>query len=335
MVKNIAVLGAGSFGTAIANIVAENGHKVWLWARDQSQVESMNIARENARYLPGYPLHKLIVPTTDLAVSLKEAEVVFVSVPSASFREVAKAAQPYLRSDALLVSTTKGVEHDGFKLMSEVLREELAAQPVGVLSGPNFAEEIMQKQITATVIASKSESLISKVQEILHTSFFRVYSSEDVYGVELAGALKNIYAIASGFAAALEVGNNTMGVLITRSLAEMSRFAHAMGARPLTFLGLAGVGDLMVTCSSSLSRNYQIGYLVGQGKTLKEAEEESGKLAEGVNTVRIVKQKAEEMDVYMPLVTGLYEILFANRSVDEVIYEMMMADQPSDVEFVT
>lgn len=335
MTGKVAILGAGSFGTAIANVVAENGRECWIWARDASQAESMAAGRENARYLPGYPLHERIRPTADLAEVLDGANTVFMSVPSGSFRDVTRLMKPLVGESTRIISTTKGVEHNGFRLMSQILREELTEQPVGVLSGPNFAEEIMQRQITATVIASESQGLIENVQKILHTSYFRVYSSEDVYGVELAGALKNIYAIASGFAAALEVGSNTKGVLITRSLAEMSRFAHAMGARPLTFLGLAGVGDLMVTCTSPLSRNYQIGLLVGQGMTLEEAEAKSGKLAEGVNTVKIVKQKAAEMDVYMPLVNGLYDILFESRSVDEVIYEMMMADQPSDVEFVT
>lgn len=335
MTHKISILGAGMFGTAIANIVAENGRDVWLWARDEEQAKSIETSRENVKYLPGYPVHEKVHATSDLKQSVKDAKVIFVSVPSSSVREVIKSAKPYLNKNAFLVSTTKGVEPDGFRLMSQVLREEIETMPVGVLSGPNLAEEIAQKQITATVIASESHALIKQVQEILHASYFRVYSSDDVYGIELAGALKNIYAISAGFAAALGVGHNTLGVLLTRSLAEMSRFAHAMGAKPLTFLGLAGVGDLMVTCMSPLSRNYQLGFLIGQGLSLQEAETKLGKLAEGVNTVRIVRQKAEEMNVYMPLANGLYDIMFNSRSVEEVIHAMMMADQPSDVEFVT
>ena len=335
MAYKIAVVGAGMFGTAMANIAGENGYSVSLWARDEEQVKSMIETGENAKYLPGYPLHSRIRPSGNLHETLHGARIVFMSVPSSSIREVARMAASSIESGAMVISTTKGVEPDGFYLMSEVLGEELSGVSIGVLSGPNLAEEIMQKQITATVIASKSTDLIETVQKILHTSYFRLYSSDDVYGVELAGALKNVYAIAAGFAAALGVGSNTMGVLVTRSLAEMSRFAHAMGARPMTFMGLAGIGDLLVTCTSPLSRNYQIGYLIGQGLNLDAAQSRLGKLAEGVNTVRILKSKAAEMEVYMPLVNGLYDILFTSRSVDEVIYEMMMAEQPSDVEFVT
>lgn len=332
---SISVLGAGMFGTAIANILAENGRDVWLWARDEKQAQSLETSRENVKYLPGYAIDSKVHITSNLKQAVENAEVIFISVPSSSFRDVTRLAKPYLKKTTFLVSTTKGVESDSFLLMSQVLQDELDGMDIGVLSGPNLAEEIAQKQITATVIASESKALVAQVQEILHASYFRVYSSEDVYGVELAGALKNIYAISAGFAAALGVGHNTLGVLLTRSLAEMSRFAHAMGANPLTFLGLAGVGDLMVTCTSPLSRNYQMGFQIGQGLSLKEAQIKLGKLAEGVNTVRIVKHKAEEMDVYMPLVKGLYEMLFNDRPVEEIIHQMMMADQPSDVEFVT
>ncbi|MDH5737633.1 MAG: NAD(P)H-dependent glycerol-3-phosphate dehydrogenase, partial [Gammaproteobacteria bacterium] len=209
--KKIAILGAGMFGTAIANIVAENGRSVWLWGRDSEQVTLMARERENTRYLPGYTLHDRVTPTADLKTALSDADSVFVSVPSASFREVARSIRGLLRSDAMLISTTKGVEHQGFCLMSQVLEDEIGGHPMGVLSGPNLADEIARKQITATVVASRTPELIARVQTLLHTAYFRVYSSDDVYGVELAGALKNIYAIASGFASALGVGGNTMG----------------------------------------------------------------------------------------------------------------------------
>jgi glycerol-3-phosphate dehydrogenase (NAD(P)+) len=334
MTKKIAILGAGMFGTAIANILAENEHDVRLWSRDEDQARSLRDDRENKRSLPGYPVHEGINPTSDIGQALAEADACFVAVPSQAFREIAALARPHLPKSAVVVSTTKGIEADGFHLMSQVLHQELRDNLIGVLSGPNLAEEIAQKQITATVIASEQEEVCKLVQEILHTSYFRVYSSTDTYGVELAGALKNIYAIASGFAAALGVGQNTQGMLLTRSLAEMSRIAHSMGANPLTFLGLAGVGDLMVTCGSPLSRNYQIGYFLGQGMTLNQAVEKLGRLAEGINTVRTVKHKSDEIHVYMPIVNGLYSILFEAIPVDKVIQEIMMGEQPSDVEFV-
>lgn len=335
MMRRIGILGAGMFGTAIANILAENGHDVRLWSRDEEQAASIRALRENRRSLPGYPVHAAIQPTSALEFTLQDADVCFVAVPSKAFRQVVKVAKPWLSAATSVISTTKGIEAPGFHLMSTVLRQELPDNPIGALSGPNLAEEIVQKQITATVIASEDPGVCAIVQEILQASYFRVYSSADTYGVELAGALKNIYAIAAGFAAAMGVGQNTQGMLLTRSLAEMSRFAHVMGAKPITFLGLAGVGDLMVTCGSPLSRNYRIGYFVGEGMTLEAAVEKLGRLAEGINTVRTVKRKADELGIYMPICSGLYAILFEDKAVDQVISEIMMSEQPSDVEFVT
>ncbi len=334
MERTISVLGAGMFGTAIANILAENGQKIWLWSRDASHADAIKTTRENSKSLPGYRINDGVVPTSDLEECLVSCDVVFFCVPSGAFREVVKLARPYIDTSTIVVSTTKGIEADGFYLMSAILEQELPDNPIGVLSGPNLAEEIVQKQITATVIASENQNVCSVVQEILHTVYFRVYASEDTYGVELAGALKNIYAIAAGFASALGVGQNTQGMLLTRSLAEMSRFAQVMGAKPLTFLGLAGVGDLMVTCGSPLSRNFQLGLLVGKGLSLDEATTKLGRLAEGVNTVRTVKRKSDEMDIYMPIASGLYKILFESTDVGDVIHEMMMAEQADDVEFV-
>lgn len=335
MMRHVAILGAGMFGTALANILAENGHEVRLWSRDVEQARSITMEHENKRSLPGFRVYESILATADLEQALAGVDICFVAVPSRAFRQVVRSARPFLPSDAGVVTTTKGIEADGFHLMSSIIRDELDTNPVGVLSGPNLAVEIAQRQITATVIASDSADLRAAVQDMLHTAYFRVYSSEDMFGVELAGALKNIYAIAAGFAAAMGVGQNTQGMLLTRSLAEMSRFAHSMGAKPITFLGLAGVGDLMVTCGSPLSRNYQIGYSLGEGLTLEQAVEKLGRLAEGINTIRTVKHKAEQLGVYMPIVNGLYSILFEQRPVAEVIDEIMMGEQPSDVEFVT
>lgn len=328
------MLGAGMFGTAIANILAENGSKIWLWCRDSDQAESIRSTRENKKSLPGSKINDGVMPTSDLKACLSPCDVVFFCIPSNAFRQVVRLAKPFIHDTASLISTTKGIEADGFHLMSAVLTQELPDNPIGVLSGPNFAQEIVQKQITGTVIASHHPGVTKVVQEILHTSYFRVYSSQDTYGVELAGALKNIYAIAAGFASALGVGQNTQGMLFTRSLAEMSRFAHVMGANPLTFLGLAGVGDLMVTCGSSLSRNFQLGLFVGQGLSLEQATEKLGRLAEGVNTVRTVMRKSEALDIYMPIVNGLYHILFESMPVEQVIKEIMLAEQAEDVEFV-
>jgi glycerol-3-phosphate dehydrogenase (NAD(P)+) len=329
----VAVLGGGSFGTVIGNIIAANGHAVTLWMRCDERAEILNESQENPTYLPGYKLDPNLSASTDLPEAVADADIVFVAVPSKSFREVARELAGCIAPGACVISTTKGIEADGFKLMSQVLAEELPGYPVGVLSGPNLAREIAAGQITGTVIASDSPELNARVQALLHSASFRVYSSQDMYGVELGGALKNVYAIMAGLGAALEVGENTIGMLLTRSLAEMSRFAVSLGADPLTFLGLAGVGDLIVTCSSPLSRNYRVGFALGKGQSLDEILADLGQVAEGVNTLKLLKAEADRRDIYMPLVSGLFAILYERKSLDEVISGMMLAEQPQDVEF--
>ncbi|MDX2350022.1 MAG: NAD(P)H-dependent glycerol-3-phosphate dehydrogenase, partial [Porticoccus sp.] len=257
--NKIAVLGGGSFGTAIANMIAANGHDVVLWMRDEENAEQCTQTHENARYLPGYRLEPTLKFSSNLAESLKGCQTVFFSVPSKAFRHLAQEANTHIAPGSIVISTAKGIEAHTFKLMSEILEDELPQARVGVISGPNLAKEITQKAITATVIASADEALCKEVQALLSSQYFRVYANTDRFGVELAGALKNIYAIAAGMSAAMKMGQNTVSVLITRSLAEMSRFAASLGANPMTFLGLSGVGDLYVTCTSPLSRNFQVG----------------------------------------------------------------------------
>ena len=332
--KPVAVLGGGSFGTVIANMVAEKGLEVRLWMRNAEAAQRINETHENTRYVPGYRLSPQVQATSDMQAALEGVDIVFVSVPSSAVRQVIEQARPWLQPRQLLVSTTKGIEAGTFSLMSEIIRELLPDVRVGVLSGPNLAKEVARRELTGTVIASTDEALRERIQGLLHSAYFRVYASSDTFGVELGGTLKNIYAIAAGLSSAFGVGENTRSMLLTRSLAEMSRFAVSMGANPLTFLGLAGVGDLIVTCMSPLSRNYRVGYALGQGKTLAQAVEALGEVAEGVNTLRLVREKAEEMGVYMPLVSGLYEVVFNNAPVAEVARRMMLNEQNSDVEFV-
>ncbi len=330
---SIAILGGGSFGTALSDISATNGHDVRLWVRSAEQVDAINRDHINHRYLPGYNINSSVVATDSLKTALSNADIVFIAIPSKSFREVVKKAGDLLEGK-IVISTTKGIEPESFDLMSQILAEELSSVRTGVLSGPNLAKEIVAKAVTATVIASDDDDLCQVIQTVLHCDYFRVYANRDVYGVELAGALKNIYAIVSGIGVAMGMGENTKSMLITRSLAEMSRFAVKMGANPLTFLGLAGVGDLIATCTSSLSRNFRVGYALGNGKTLQEAENELGQVAEGVNTLKQVRQKAEELGVYMPLVAGLYSIIFEHKDIDTLVKNMMQREQKTDVEFM-
>ena len=330
----VAVLGGGSFGTVIANLAAGNGHSTTLWLRDPQQLADMREHHENTRYLPGFPLCPELQYSDDLLATVAAADLISVSIPSKAFRSVVRSARPAFREGQMLVSTTKGIEKDSFALMSEILREESGLSRIGVISGPNLAKEIMAKQIAGTVVASPDEGLRDTVHAVLSCPYFRVFSNTDIYGVELSGALKNIYAVASGMAAAHKLGENSRAMLLTRSLAEMSRFAVHLGANPLTFLGLAGVGDLIATCSSSLSRNYQVGFAIGQGQTLEEIVEELEQTAEGINTIQMVKHKSDELGIRMPLVSGLYEIIFNGRSLYDVVLAMMLASQSSDVEFL-
>lgn len=330
----IAVLGGGSFGTAIANLLAENGNPVRQWMRDPEQAEAIRTNRENPRYLKGVKIHPNVDAVTDLAATLAVCELIFVALPSSALRTV---LQPFadVLAGKLLVSLTKGIEAQTFKLMSQIIEEIAPKARIGVLSGPNLAKEIAAHELTATVVASEDDELCQRVQAALHGRTFRVYASNDRFGVELGGALKNVYAIIAGMAAALEMGENTKSMLITRALAEMTRFAVKLGANPMTFLGLAGVGDLIVTCSSPKSRNFQVGYALGEGLSLEDAVTRLGEVAEGVNTLKVLKVKSEQLQTYMPLVTGLHAILFEGRTLAQVIERLMLAEPKTDVDFIS
>lgn len=332
--RDVAVLGGGSFGTAMSKVLADNGHTVHFWMRDKAQVEEIRNTGVNSRYMPGVKLEGDVQPTTDLAGAVDKAEVVFLAIPSKAFRAVIREHSKDFADGQIVISLTKGIEELGFKLMSEILQEEIPRCRIGVLSGPNLAGEIVNKDLTATVIAAKDPEVRRAVQDLLGCEYFRVYANVDVYGVELAGALKNIYAIVSGLAAARDLGENAKAMLVTRGLAEMSRFAVSLGANPMTFMGLAGVGDLVVTCTSPKSRNYRVGYAVGKGKKLDDAVAELGQVAEGIYTLKLVKEKSEAIGIYMPLVRGLYEILYEGASISAVINSLMMSVQNSDVEFI-
>lgn len=332
-ILKVAILGGGSFGTAIANIIAVNHHQARLWIRDEKRAAECRESRVNAQYLPHYRLADNLHFCSDLAECVHECDLVVIAIPSKSFREVARKVAPLLTPGTIVVSTTKGIEVDSFTLMSQVLEQELTGAKIGVLSGPNFASEIIANQYTASVVASEHADVLALVPRVFSSGTFRVYTNSDRYGVELAGALKNIYAIITGMAAALGCGHNTLAMLLTRSLAEMSRFANTLGANTMTFLGLAGVGDLILTCTSDLSRNYRAGFAVGKGQTLEQAMSDIGQAVEGVNTLVTVKQKADEFGVYMPLVQALHAVLFENKKIETIIQQLMTGEANTDVEY--
>lgn len=329
----ITVLGGGSFGTAMANISVRNGCDTNIWIRDEEIAREINRTHINQRYLPDYPLEKELQAVSDLEEAVRDRDIILVAIPSHSFRDVIQKIKPFISAQAV-VSLTKGIEAKTFSFMSDIIRDELPEVPYGVLSGPNLAKEIMAGMPAGTVIASHSELVRYAVQQALHSALFRVFGSDDVHGVELGGALKNIYAVAMGMAAAYNVGENTKSMIITRALAEMSRFAVKLGANPLTFLGLSGVGDLFATCNSPLSRNYQVGFALGKGKTLEQATQELGQTAEGINTIVQVRTRAQELEVYMPITNALYEVIFENAPPLTIALSLMKNGHRSDVEFV-
>lgn len=326
-------LGGGSFGTAMANLAARNGCDSTLWVRNKRTVKSLNKNRINKKYLPNYSLDDRLKFSHDLKEAVTDKDIIFVAVPSSAFRETLQSIAPHITGQSV-VSLTKGMEKDTFAMMSDIIRDELPEVNFGVMSGPNLAVEIMDNMPSATVIASDSEPLRHAVQAALHSAFFRVFASDDVRGVELGGALKNIYAIAMGMAAAYDVGENTKAMLLTRALAEMSRFGVAEGANPLTFLGLSGVGDLYATCSSELSRNYRIGNMLGRGVSLDAAIKKLGQTAEGINTIQQVHEKASKEGIYMPITHALYAVIYEDKAALGVALHLMEAGFRSDVEFV-
>lgn len=329
----LTVLGGGSFGTAMANLAARNGCDTTLWVRNKRTVKSMAKLQMNKKYLPGYKLDDRLKYSYELEAAVKDKDIIFLAVPSSAFRETLQNIKPFISGQSI-VSLTKGMEKDTFAMMSDIIKDELPEVNFGVLSGPNLAVEIMKNMPSATVIASESEPLRHAVQAALHSAFFRVFASDDIRGVELGGALKNIYAIAMGMAAAYDVGENTKAMLLTRALAEMSRFGLEEGANPLTFLGLSGVGDLYATCSSELSRNFRIGSMLGRGMSIDAAVKKLGQTAEGVNTIQQVHEKATKMGIYMPITHALYAVIYEDKAALGVALHLMEAGFRSDVEFV-
>ena len=331
--KNISVLGGGSWGTVLAYLASLNGNQVNLWMRDKNLAEEINNTSINKRYLPNLDLGKNITATSQIE-DIKESDLIIFCVPSDAFRDVSLLASSFINENTFLVTATKGVEKDDFSLMSKILEEYYSKNLIGILSGPNLAEEIANHHLSGTVIASKHKILRDEVIQNLSTDFFRIYENDDPYGVEMGGALKNIYAIACGIADGLNSGENTIGMIMTRGLGEMSRLATDLGANPQTFLGLAGVGDLITTCASPLSRNHQFGKYIGEGLSVEEAKQKIGQTIEGLKTLKVVKNISDKHGVEMPIVDSLYKIIYKGTNLDGSIQNVLGQDMIKDVEFI-
>ncbi len=319
----ISVLGAGAWGTALADLLARKGHEVRIWAYEAEVVESINSRHENALFMPGHTLGPTLRACADPHEAVAGAPVVLSASPSHVVRAVTAPLAGSIVSDAIVVSATKGIEASSLLLMHEVLAETLPGRRVVALSGPSFALEVIEGQPTAVVAAAADEATSETVQEAFATPRFRVYSNADVTGVELCGALKNVIAIAAGILEGMGLGNNPRAALITRGLAEMTRLGLAMGAKPMTFAGLAGMGDLILTTTGALSRNRSLGVALAQGQKLEQYTATHRTVAEGVNTARSAVQLGDRHGVELPITQQVASILFEGKAPKQAVTELM------------
>ncbi|MBA4072697.1 MAG: glycerol-3-phosphate dehydrogenase [Gemmatimonas sp.] len=318
-----AVMGAGAWGTALASLLAENGHETAIWCLEPDVAEAITHSAANPRFLPGAALCPTLRGTTDKAAALDGAELVLMASPSHVLRDVVSHARAWVAAGATAVVATKGIERHTFALMTDVVAQELRGHAVVALSGPSFAVEVANRQPTAVVAASASPDAAALVQQAFSAPHFRVYSSDDVIGVELGGALKNVMALAAGMSDGLGLGFNTRAALITRGLAEMMRLGLAMGAHPQTFAGLAGMGDLVLTCTGALSRNRQVGLEIGKGATLPEVLAGRETVAEGVVTTESACELAGARGVEMPIVNAVHRVLFEHQPARAALVALM------------
>ncbi len=324
----LAVIGSGGWGTAVALLLASKGNDVYLWSWIQEETDRLNRDRENKEFLPGIKLPHNIICSHDMELCVKDAEVVVTAVPSPATRTTAKSLAPFISNGQKMLNISKGLE--GSLRLSQVYQEEIPQADISVMSGPSHAEEVSRGLPTTNVISSRTEETAQKLQEIFMTDVFRVYTSGDIIGVELGGSLKNVIALCAGISDGLGFGDNTKAALMTRGLAEMARLGKAMGAKEETFMGLSGIGDLIVTCTSMHSRNRRAGILIGQGKSLEETLNEVHMVVEGVNTAKAAYNLSKQYRVDMPIIEDAYKILYEGKSAKEAAVDLMNRDKKSE-----
>ncbi|MEI3610800.1 NAD(P)H-dependent glycerol-3-phosphate dehydrogenase [Pseudogracilibacillus sp. SO30301A] len=332
--RKVAVLGAGSWGTALAIVLADKGYDVRLWSHRKEQVDEINISHTNNRYLD-VSLPKKITAYQELKDAINEVEAICFVVPSSAIRDVCRLVRDDLPEDVTIVHAAKGIEPETFKRVSEIIGEEIPTyqtDDIVVLSGPSHAEEVALRHPTTVTVAAKNENKAKFVQNLFINEAFRVYTSSDVIGVELGGALKNIIALGAGISDGLGFGDNAKAALITRGLTEITRLGTAMGAKPLTFLGLCGVGDLIVTSTSVHSRNWRAGNLLGKGNSLDEVLSKMNMVVEGVRTTKAAHQLSKSLNVDMPITNGIYDILFNDKKPKIVVEQLMNRDKKQEMD---
>ena len=334
----VAVLGAGSWGTALAIVLADNGHQVGLWAHRKELADEINDKRTNEKYLQGISIPEQIVADVELSAVVEDADDIVLVVPTKAIREVCQNLNQVIDRKVTITHASKGIEPGTYKRVSEIIREEMTEDlydDVVVLSGPSHAEEVSLRQPTTVTVSAERLEVAERVQDLFINRQFRVYTSPDIVGVELGGALKNIIALGAGISDGLGYGDNAKAALITRGLAEIARLGTSMGANPLTFSGLTGIGDLIVTCTSSHSRNWRAGYKLGQGHDLDEVLEQMGMVVEGVRTTKAAYQLSQTQQVEMPITGGIYRILFDSEDPRDVVDQLMTRIRRHEMEDLT
>lgn len=334
-VVKVAVLGGGSFGTAASILLGNKGYEVNLWDRKRELIEEIRISGRNKRYLPGSVLPDTVKAEEDIIRTVHNADAIVMAVPSHAVREICGKLAGNIIEKQVLVSLAKGIEQGTYKRMSEIIEEFFPNNPVGVLSGPSHAEEVSKNIPTTVISSSKNIETAEYIQDLFITPVFRVYTNLDIVGVELGGAVKNIIALAAGISDGLEYGDNTKAALMTRGIAEIARLGTALGAMTLTFAGISGIGDLIVTCTSMHSRNRRAGILIGRGKTVEEAVHEINMVVEGVNTTKSVYELSKKIEVEMPITNELYKILYEGKSPRDAVFDLMLRDKRHETEDVS
>lgn len=327
---NVSVIGAGSWGTALAILLKDNGHQVTVWSIDPEEVKMINEEHEHLKKLSGVMISEEITATGDLEAAIRGRDFLVLAVPSPFTRTTARKMCPYVTEGQIIVNVAKGIEEDTLMTLSEQIEQEIPQADVAVLSGPSHAEEVGRKLPTTCVIGAKTKKTAVYLQDAFMSKVFRVYTSPDILGIELGGSLKNVIALAAGIADGLGYGDNTKAALITRGIAEISRLGVKMGGQPATFSGLTGIGDLIVTCASVHSRNRKAGYLMGQGKSMQEAMDEVQMVVEGVYSAKAAAKLAEKYGENMPIVTAINEVMFEGKSAADAVNELMLRESRNE-----
>ena len=326
----VGIIGAGSWGVALATVLDENGHELTVWSLLEDEVNMLNKEHEHKSKLPGVKLSEGILFTTDLEKTIKGMDLIVLAVPSPYVRSTAKNMWPYVEEGQIVVDVAKGIEEDSLMPMTEILAQELPLADVAILSGPSHAEEVSRKMPTSIVAGAKKRATAEYVQNLFMNSYFRVYTSPDVLGIGLGGSLKNVIALAAGMADGLGCGDNTKAALITRGIKEISRLAEKRGAYDETVMGLSGLGDLIVTCASVHSRNRKAGFLIGQGKTMQEAMDEVQMIVEGVYSAKAARKMAENYDIELPIIDEVNRVLFEDKNAREALFDLMQRDKKKE-----